>query len=151
MTAFANLSAREKVLILAVLPLIVLVAGYRLVWQPVQAARFDARADIAAYRLVVETAALAERGDAPAPRPVDDTPIATRITRSAEAAGLSLRRIEPEAQGSRVTLDDSQFATVLTWLADLELSHAVTVRAIEIDRRPEPGLVSTRLLLEVLP
>ncbi len=151
MNAFANLSTREKVLILAVLPLVVLVVGYRMIWQPVQAARLEARADIAAYRLVVETAALAKRGDASAPRPIDNTPIATRITQSADTAGLSLRRIEPEGQGSRVTLDDTPFATVLTWLADLEISHSVTARAIEIDRRPEPGIVSARLLLEVLP
>ncbi len=151
MKAFNALSTREKILILAVLPLVALFAGYRFVWQPVQAARSEARAEIAAYRLVTDTAALAQRGEAPAPRAINDTPIATRITRSAEAAGLSLRRIEPDGQGSRVTLDDTPFATVLTWLADLEQTDAVTVRALEIDRRPEPGIVSARLLLEVLP
>ncbi len=151
MKSFAALSSREKILILAVLPLVALFAGYRFVWLPVQAARVGARADIAAYRVVIDTAALAQRGDAPAPRAINDTPIATRITRSAEAAGLPVRRIEPDGQGSRVTLDDTPFATVLTWLSDLEQVDGVTVSAIEIDRRPEPGIVSARLLLEVLP
>jgi len=151
MRFFSTLSAREKFLLMAVLPLVLLATGYRFIWQPVQAARLQARAEISAYRLVIDTAALAQRGEIPAVRPVNDTPIATRITQSAEAAGLPLRRIEPDGGGIRVTLDDTPFATVLTWLADLEIANDVTVRALEIDRRPEPGIVSARLLLEVLP
>ncbi len=148
MTAFSKLSSRERLLILAVLPLALLLIGYQFVWQPMQDAQTRARADIAAFRLVQDTAALALRVDVPAPVANDDMPLATRITSSAAEMGLSLRRIEPEGQGSRVTLEDTAFSSVLVWLADLEELHNVTVRAIQIDRRPEPGIVTARLLLE---
>jgi general secretion pathway protein M len=80
---------------------------------------------------------------------VNDMPLPARITKSAQDTGLVLRRIEPEGSGSRVTLDEAAFSTVLLWIADLEEQHDVSVRAIEIDRRPTPGIVSARLLLDV--
>lgn len=149
MSLLSNLSKRERILVLIVLPLVVLVAGYRFVWQPIEASRAQARADISAFRLVQDTAALARQGGAPVAVAVNDTPLPTRITGSARDAGLTLRRIEPEGQGIRVTLDETPFATVLQWLADLEETHDVAVRAIEVDRRPAPGVVSARLLLDV--
>lgn len=151
MNAFGKLSLRERILILTLLPLVLVFAGYRLVWSPLQVAQEAARSDIASFRLVQDTAALALRGGAPEPQIVDEMPLPTRITSSAAERGLDLRRIEPEGQGSRVTLDDTSFSAILVWLADLEGLHNVTVRAIQIDRRPEPGIVSARLLLERLP
>ena len=149
MGALARLSTREKVMILTVLPLAAFVAAYYFVWQPLTAARDRHRADIAAYQQVIDTAALAG-SEAVVARPVNDTPIATRITTSAETAGLPLRRIESEGAGVRVLLDDVPFAGVLVWLADLEDLHGVTASAVEFNRRPEPGIVSARLLLEPL-
>lgn len=148
---FETLSSREKLLIALALPIIVLVAGYLVIWMPLQERRSALRAEIAAYRMVEDTATLTVLSEAPALRPVNDTPIATRITGSAETAGLSLRRIEPEGQGMRVTIEDTPFATVLSWLSDLEQSQSLTVAAIEMDRRPAPGIVTARLLLEPLP
>ncbi|UWR29082.1 type II secretion system protein M [Sulfitobacter sp. W002] len=150
MTGFDRLSRREKLLIALVIPLALLVALYRFAWMPLQAGEAQARADIAAYRLVQDTAALAAQTKIAPTAPINDTPLATRITSSASAAQLTLRRIEPENDGIRVTLDDTPFATLLLWLADLEEQHDVTLEALEIDRRPAPGVISARLLLGAL-
>ncbi|HAC50024.1 type II secretion system protein M [uncultured Sulfitobacter sp.] len=150
MTGFDRLSRREKYLVALVIPLALLVALYRFVWMPLQLAEAQARADIAAYRLVQDTAALAARAEIAPTAPVNDTPLATRITSSASAAQLTLRRIEPESDGIRVTLDDTPFATLLLWLSDLEEQHDVILEALEVDRRPAPGVISARLLLGAL-
>lgn len=147
MNVLSNLNPREKRLVGLVLPLAALVAGYQFLWSPLRDAQIAARADISAFRLVQDTAALASVDTiAPVSAP-NDTALATRITTSATAANLTLRRIEPENDSIRVTLDDTPFATVLLWLSDLEEQHDVTLEALEVDRRPAPGLVSARLLL----
>lgn len=147
MKAFAALNPREKSLVSIVLPLAIVVAGYQFLWAPLQSAQAEARADILAFRLVQDTAALASVDTMVAVAPLNDTPLATRITTSASAANLILRRIEPENDSIRVTLDDTPFATILLWLSDLEGQHDVKVEALEVDRRPAPGRVSARLLL----
>ena len=150
MTGFDRLSRREKYLVALVIPLALLVALYRFVWMPLQLAEAQARADIAAYRLVQDTASLAARAEIAPTAPVNDPPLATRITSSASAAQLTLRRIEPEGDGIRVTLDVTPFATLLLWLSDLEEQHDVILEALEVDRRPAPGVISARLLLGAL-
>ena len=50
MNAFHGLSRREKMLVLAALPLVVLFAGYRFVWMPLNEARMAARAEIRGYQ-----------------------------------------------------------------------------------------------------
>lgn len=148
MSAFSNLSRREKILVGIVLPMVVLLVGYKFVWAPLATARVQLRVNIAAYRLVQDTAALALHGGVVAPTPVNDTPLPTRITRSTQDTGLVVRRIEPEGSGTRVTLDETPFSTVMLWIANLEDEHDVSLRAIEMDRRPTPGMVSARLLLD---
>ena len=145
MTGFDRLSRREKYLVALVIPLALLVALYRFVWMPLQLAEAQARADI-----VQDTASLAARAEIAPTAPVNDPPLATRITSSASAAQLTLRRIEPEGDGIRVTLDDTPFATLLLWLSDLEEQHDVILEALEVDRRPAPGVISARLLLGAL-
>tara|TARA_R100000655_G_scaffold5499_4_gene16927 strand:- start:2657 stop:3112 length:456 start_codon:yes stop_codon:yes gene_type:complete len=147
MKAFAALNPRERRLVSIVLPLAIVVVGYQFLWVPLQRAQAEARADIQAFRLVQDTAALASVDTIVSLQPLNETPLATRITTSASAANLTLRRIEPENDSIRVTLDDTPFATILLWLSDLEEQHDVRVEALEVDRRPAPGRVSARLLL----
>lgn len=147
MTAFGNLSRRERVLLVGALPLLVVFAGYRFGWQPLQEARTAREAEIASYRFVTQAAA----GVGTRPIAVEDdgaAPFAARVTRSAESAGLSLRRLEPEGDRLRVAIEDEHFAELVLWIADLEAEQDVTLAAIEVDRRLAPGTVSARLLLE---
>ena len=149
MTAwFARLSLRERVMVAAAVPLALLLILYQFAWVPLQDARAARLDEIAAYRLVTGAAARRAADPTPVAAPAPADPIATRVTQSAEAAGLQLRRLEPEGTGLRVTLDDVAFADLMLWLADMQTTFAVRVAAVEVDRRPVPGVVSTRLLLE---
>ena len=140
------LSPRERVLLLAVLPLALVFGAWRFGWLPLTEARADLTKDIATYRLIMETIAVAgerpvaiDRGAA--------TPLARRVTESAAAAGLSLNRLEPDGDALRVTIAEAPFAQVILWLDDLEIAQGVALAAIELDRRSQPGDVTARILL----
>ena len=95
MNAFHGLSRREKMLVLVALPLVVLFAGYRFVWMPLNEARMAARAEIRGYQTLIEAAE--NQGNQPAEVEsvaVVTTPLATRITESAELAGVLVRRLD---------------------------------------------------------
>jgi general secretion pathway protein M len=145
MSALAGLSTRERVLLLLALPIAILLAGWRLAWVPISDARAARDAEIAGYRMVAEAASRA--GVTPLAAPAEAGPLATRVTASAEAAGLSLSRLEPEGEGLRVAVAEAGFAQVVLWLADLE-GGDVLVSAVEMDRRTAPGAVSARVLVE---
>lgn len=151
---FHSLTLREKLLISGAIPIGIIAMVISFVWIPLGTSRDAAIADIAAYRLVTDTTRLAEQvADQTAKQPINPAPLdplATRITRSADTASITLRRVEPDGNGLRVTLDETPFATLIVWLADMEQVAAVTVTAIEIDRRPTPGIVTARILLEDL-
>ena len=149
MSWLADRTPRERILLTVALPVAAVALAWTWIAAPLLAARVAQTEEIAAYRLVAETATLARTVEfAPAPAPLD--PLAARVTRSAAAASLTLRRIEPEGEGLRVTLTDARFDDVLVWLADLEVEALAAVAAIEIERRPEPGFVSGRILFEEL-
>lgn len=149
MTAwFMRLTLRERVLIAALAPLAILLVLFRFAWNPLQDARTARQSEIASYRLLTTVAARRAADPAPEATPLPTDPIATRVTQSADAAGLQLRRLEPEGAGLRVTLDDVTFGALLLWLSEMETTQTVRLTAMEIDRRQAPGVVSARLLLE---
>lgn len=147
MKAFETLSGRERALLFVALPVVVIFAGHQFAWQPLQELRAAREAEIASYRFVAQSAAEAGTQITPV-KEEDAAPFAARVTQSAEAAGLSLRRLEPEGDRLRVAIEEAPFAQVVLWIADLEAEQDVLLAAIEIDRRIVPGTVSARLLLE---
>ena len=150
MRSMQSLSPRECLLLLVALPLVALLAGWWLGWVPLRDLRAARETEIAGYRLLAEEASRA--GVSPAlPDGGNAAPFASRVTESAAAAGLSLSRLEPEGEGLRVTIGEAGFAQVILWLSDLEAERNVLVAAVEMDRRPVPGVVSARVLLEAGP
>lgn len=145
---FNSLTMRERVLLVGLVPLAVMFGLFQFAWVPLQQTRAAHLTDIAAYRLVSSAAARLQADPAPITVPAPTDPIATRVTQSAESAGLQLRRLEPDGTGLRVTLDEVPFQSIMLWMLDMEANFAVRVAAIELDRRPAPGAISARLLLE---
>lgn len=144
---FANLSTRERVLVAGAVPVALALAIYQFAWVPLQDSRAELVRDIAAYRLVTDAAARHVNAPVAVEAP-PMVPIATRVTQSADAAGLQLRRLEPEGASLRVTLDDEDFSTIMLWISEMDVNQGVRVAALEVERRPAPGVVSARLLLE---
>ncbi len=149
MTAFANLTPRERWLILGALPLGLLLIGWIWVWQPLQREREALRARIA-DALTVQ--AVLDRYPAEATplaaRSVPEGPISARVTRSAQAAGIDLARLEPRGAALTALVDETPFDAVVDWIGQMERNEGLRLTRIEIDRRPTPGAVSARLDLE---
>lgn len=71
------------------------------------------------------------------------------VEQSAMNRGLrqGMTRIEPEgANAARVTFEEVNFNSLITWLADLQ-TQGVRVENANLQRRPAVGLVSARLVL----
>ena len=67
------------------------------------------------------------------------------VTETATQFGMTIRRIEPEEDGARLTIDDADFADVLSWLQTLEDGYALRVVAVKMDRGSAPGMVHASL------
>lgn len=140
-------TGRERLLLLAAGAALGLYVAVVLVAGPLIAGRDEARAGIA--RMDAALARLAALPETTTPiRPTDARAVPAIVTETAPGYDLTLRRIEPEGAGARVVVEDAGFAELLRWIAALENAHGLRLRAIEIDRRPEPGVVSARALLE---
>jgi general secretion pathway protein M len=99
MQMFQNLSPRERGLVTLLLPVVILAAGFQFLWTPLQARRAALGAEIAAYTQVIDRVAAIGTSDSTAPDVVQMAetprlPLSTRVTQSAESAGLELRRLE---------------------------------------------------------
>lgn len=136
-------TARERLLIGSIA---LALGGYLVaVWavQPVLAARADAVATIAQMdRAIAQLASSPAAVAAAASRP--DQPV-TIVTETAVEFGMTIRRIETDAVGARLSIEDAAFDDVLRWIDGLESGHGLRVVAIEMDRRPEPGMVAASL------
>lgn len=101
-----------------------------------------ARADAALARLAalpaIDTAATS--GDA--------QPATAVITATAPDYGMTIRRLEPDGDGARVTLADAGYPEILRWVQALESEHDLHVASIQVDRRPDPGVVSATMTLQ---
>lgn len=146
-TWWSGRTGREQALLLlagAVLGIYILTV---VVAQPLLAARGEALARIAEMDAALARLESLPDDDAPASA-IDMRAVPAIVTDTAPEYDLVLRRIEPEGAGARVVIEDAGFAEIMRWIAALEGAHGLRLSAIEIDRRPEPGVVSARATLE---
>jgi general secretion pathway protein M len=126
-------------------------AGYVLivaVGQPLLAGRAEARSSIVRFEsMQAPLATLADDGPV-AVAPSSDQPVATVVTDTAPGYGLTIRRIETDQGGTRLEIEDAGFAEIILWVEELERQHGLRLVALEMDRRPEPGIVSARLTVQ---
>ena len=69
----------------------------------------------------------------------------TLVANSAAESGIQLTRVQPEANGVSVMLQNQPFSEVFRWLAKLAEQHQVTVRQVSIDRQNVAGIVNARI------
>jgi len=96
---------------------------------------------------LAQLAALPEGAAAPSAAAFGQ-PVTAVVTETAPEFGLVIRRIEPEGAGAQLLIEDAGFPEILAWIEALERDRGLRVTAVEMDRRPEPGVVSARLTLE---
>lgn len=124
--------------------------GWVLMIAPLLAARADGLADIALANAIADLLARAPLVSAALPAP-PTSPLRTRVTTRAQAADLHVRRLEPSGTALSVTLDDAPYTALIGWLDVLTREDRARIVSLEIARRPPPGIVSARIMLETRP
>lgn len=142
---FSARSAREQLLLGTAVALLAAWIVVTTVWQPLRDHRAALMAAIADRDRVI--AMLGSDVSATDATQRDDRPVPVIVTVSSPEFGLTIRRIEPEVTGVRVALAEAPFGDVIRWLAALEHDHGLVLDGLEMTRQPEPGVVSTTLVL----
>ena len=78
-------------------------------------------------------------------------PLRQRVTDSARAASIDIRRLDPQGGALSISLDAVAFSALIGWLETLTTTSGVHIFSAEIGRRPEPGMVSARIVMEDAP
>ena len=146
-TALADRTRRERLLLGAMAVVGALALVYLAVWQPLQNARKGYKAAIARQDALAARIAALGTDTAAAPVISDPRPPAVIVSDAAASAALAIRRLEPAEDRVRVVLEDADFGAVLIWLDGLDRDTGLKVAEIDITRRPDPGVVSTTLML----
>jgi len=145
--ALADRTPRERILLYVLAGTGVLALIYLAIWQPLERTRENYAVAIERQDLLTARVKAMDNGAAPATPARDPRPTAVIVSDTAAAAALSIRRLEPVGEDARVVLEDAEFGAVLTWLDSLDREEGLRVAEIDISRRPEPGLISTTLML----
>ena len=145
---FRGRERREQVLIVIGSVFAAGYLGYAVLYTPLVKWRARALEDIRTYEAI--TARVAANGANLQTAMTDDPalPDATAITNSSTAVGLVIRRIEPEGSRTAIEMEEADFSVLISWLSVLEEDYGLKVAAIELDRRPVPGVVSARISVE---
>ena len=142
---FTARSQRERLLLAAALMAVFAWLALTLVWQPLQSRRTLLEAQISRHSQAL--ALLRAKPPVLVAGQNDARPIAVIIAETAEAAGLTVRRLAPAGEGTELTLEDAPFATLIQWLARLEAENQLLVARIDLKRLTAPGQVAATLVL----
>lgn len=113
--------------------------------QPLLAARTKALVTIAQMDRALAQLASSPESGAGQTAALSDRPVTTIVTETAVDSGIAIRRIETDAAGARLSIEDAAFDAVLRWIDTLETDHGLRVVSVEMDRRPKPGMVTASL------
>jgi general secretion pathway protein M len=149
MSILAKLNPRERIMVLGGGAVLIVLAAWLYVWQPLSVERAAQADRIARYLTIIEiTRTVGSRAPVVAQGPITVAPLAPRITQSAEAAGIPLARLDPDGARLRVTVAAAGFAELTQWIAILEATEGVRALSVQMARLTQPGQVSMRLMLE---
>ena len=150
-----GLQERERRLVLLAASVLIAIAYWLLLLQPLDAARVRAHAAMATLQqanaeATVHVAAILAARKLAAPRPVRS--LFALIDSSARDAGLmsAQTRVEPLAEDRvRVTMDGVAFDQLAAWLEGLDRSEGVDISEWSVDRSLAPGVVNAAMTLQL--
>ncbi|WP_147114757.1 type II secretion system protein GspM [Tateyamaria sp. syn59] len=142
-----KLSPRERALGAGAAILIGGVIAWTVVISPSLASRADSFAQLRKIDILWSVLnQLPDTASTPIAEPT--APLRERITASARDASIDIRRLDPQGTALSVSLDAVAFPVLLGWLETLTTNAGVQIYSAEIGRRPEPGIVSARIVME---
>ena len=149
MKVLSSLNARERVMLIGGGLILIALLGWQFAWRPIQTEQAELKEDMARYLMLAQVAD--EVGSvAQSAGSVPSIPLAQRVTRSADAAGVTLARLDPDGARLRVTVERAPFADLIGWVEALQTREGARSVALQIERLTEPGIVTARLTLEAM-
>lgn len=151
-----GLAKREQGLLLGGAVVLLALALYVWVWEPLTEARVAERERVAQQQALLDwltavtPVAREMRADARRSSDLGGRSLLGLVDETARAAGLagSLSRIEPAGNGEvRVWMEEADFVTTMGWLQRLSVSHPVDVSQLSMERVQRAGRVSVRVTL----
>jgi general secretion pathway protein M len=151
--AYAALTERDRLAVLGLAAFLGLVVLYLGIWTPAHDWNLAAdqryqrqfgvlqwmRANEQDARAAARSSAAAQRGG--------NNSMLTRVSSSADRAGVKLTRFQPEGGGGvAIVIQNQPFNAVLRWLDDLARER-IQVRQLSLDRQGQSGLVNGRIKL----
>jgi general secretion pathway protein M len=144
---FEGRSPRERWLLVVGGAAVLAWIALTFVWQPMEARRDELHRQVALYERAL-VALQADPAPAAAAVPADGRALNAIVTEAAGGFDLTIRRIEPEGDRLRVSLDEALFDTVILWLEAMQRDSGLHVAELDMSRRPAPGVVDATLVLE---
>ncbi|TVQ38798.1 MAG: type II secretion system protein M [Wenzhouxiangella sp.] len=157
MSAWWNgLDMRQRWLFSVCGGVVLVLAAFVWVWEPLSESRQAERARIAQQQALLDwltaltpVAADLRRGSSRA-ADLGGRSLLGLADETARAAGLagSLSRIEPAGEGQvRIWLDGAEFVSTMGWLQRLSIEYPIEVSQLSIDRGQRSGQVNVRVTL----
>ncbi|WP_407492956.1 type II secretion system protein GspM [Pseudooceanicola sp. MF1-13] len=149
MSALSSLNARERVMMIGGGLFLIALLGWQFAWRLILVEQAELKQDMARYLMLAQVAD--EVGSvSQTTGSVPSIPLAQRVTRSADAAGVTLARLDPDGTRLRVTVERAPFADLILWVEALQAREGARPVALQIERLTEPGIVTARLTLEAM-
>ncbi len=158
---FANLEARERLIVAAGGIVVALILFWVLVWLPLDRGRDQLRTNVdvwqqslADLRVLAATMAAHENEvAAPSADPGQSPVVVVDRTLRERNLNSAVKRRQPTPNGIRVEFEDVAFDQLVLWLGDLSASHGLSVQAGNLSQgsRAEKGRINASLTLEQNP
>ena len=143
-----GLQPREQRLVLITAVVVVIGVLYWGIWQPWQQYQSNQqqRLTVAQQQLEQLNAAIPQLKAAKQTGRSGGS-LAQIITQSARSNGVSVSRMQPQADQLTLVLDDVSFDQLLSWLHNLQYQHGVRLVNLELASADKPGIVRVRRMV----
>ena len=143
-----GLQQREQRLVLISAVVVVIGILYWGIWQPVRQYQSNQqqRLSVAQQQLEQLNAAIPQLMAAKQGGRRSGS-IAQIITQSARSSGVTVSRMQPQADQLTLVLEDLSFAQLLGWLHNLQYQHGVRLVNLELATADKPGVVRVRRMV----
>src|SRR5690554_4962149 len=149
-----QMNSREKTLVSVAAALLLITLVYFVVWKPVTDGISERQATIAAQQELLQwvrenTGVYVARSQASA-QPATNSKMAgsvsERVTQLASAAKIELTRMQPQADGLLVVIDQVPFNALLAFVENLQRDAGLTVSHLDATEGSAAGTVRVRRL-----
>ena len=150
---YAALTERDRLAVLGLAAFLGLVVLYLGIWAPAHDwnvaadARYQRQFGVLQWMRANEENARAAARSSAAAQGGGNSSMLTRVSSSANRAGVKLTRFQPEGGGGvAIVIQNQPFNAVLRWLDELARDR-IQVRQLSLDRQGQSGLVNGRIKL----